>query len=67
LLALPPIPDWFEAVLLLYLLVFSFLSLQRVYRGKAWQTVLKGLFVAAAYGACLLLTTSVLGIAALIA
>jgi len=67
LLALPPIPNWFELLLLAYLLVFSFLSLQRVYGGPAWQTVLKGLLVAVAYGASLAITTSVLGVAALVA
>jgi len=67
LLALPPIPDWFEAVLLLYLLGFTGLSLQRVYGGPVWQTVVKGLLVGVAYLACLVVATSVLGIAAIAA
>jgi hypothetical protein len=67
LLALPPIPDWFEAVLLLYLLGFSFLSLQRVYGGRPWQTAIKGVLVGSAYLACLIVATSVLGIAAIVA
>jgi len=67
LLALPPIPDWFEAVLLLYLLGFSFVSLQRVYGGPVWQTIAKGVLVAAAYLACLVVATSVIGLAAIVA
>jgi hypothetical protein len=67
LLALPSLSSWLEAILLIYLVVFGFLSLRRVYSGPAWLTVVKGLLVAVVYLACLAFVTTVLGIAAIIA
>lgn len=65
LLALLPLPSWVEAILLIDLVVFSFLSLQRMYSGPAWLTVVKGLLVAVVYLGCLAVVTTALGIAAI--
>jgi hypothetical protein len=66
LLALLPLPSWLEAVLLIYLVVFSFLSLRRVYSGSVWITLSKSLLIAAVYLSCLAVVTAALGIAAVV-
>jgi hypothetical protein len=66
LLTLAPLPQFLQVVLLAYLLVFSFLSLQRVYGGPLWQTLLKGIGVGSAYLASLLATTAILGLWAIL-
>lgn len=65
-MALAPLSQWFKAAFLVYLFVFSFLSLQRVYGGPVWQTLVKGIAVALAYLASLLAATAILGVWALL-
>jgi hypothetical protein len=65
-LTLAPLSHWVNAAFLVYLFVFSFMSLQRVYGGPVWQTLVKGIGVAVAYVASLLAMTTIIGIWAIV-
>lgn len=49
LLILLPLPQPVDTFIVLYLLFVSFIALQRVYGGRSWQTILKGVMVMGAY------------------
>lgn len=66
LLTVAPLPQFVKVVLLAYFLIFSCLSLQRVYGGPIGQTLLKGIGVASAYLISLLAMTAILGLWAIL-
>ena len=67
LLTLLPLPRWIQAVVEGYLLLYTLLALRAVYRSPWWQTVLKGLAVAAAYAVTLAVATLLIAGWALVA
>jgi Protein of unknown function (DUF3667) len=50
LLILLPVPQLVDTLVVLYVAIFSFIALQRVYGGRRWQTILKGLMITVVYG-----------------
>lgn len=66
LLLLLRLPQYVGALVVLYLVIFSFIALQRVYGGRRWLTLLKGVIVTIAYCISLCATSFALAVRAFV-